>query len=95
MTTLSIVGIDVETGRLDIDVLETGVSASKREKKKRFTQFLFKLLEEVGGEIEMNELYKKAADQGFEKEFVREVVMELKNSGELYEPRIGKIAKVK
>jgi replicative DNA helicase Mcm len=95
MSTLSIVGIDVETGRLDIDVLETGVSASKREKKKRFTQFLFKLLEEVGGEIEMNELYKKAAEQGFEKEFVREVVMELKNSGELYEPRIGKIAKVK
>jgi len=95
MTTLSRVGFDVESGRIDIDILESGVSASRREKRKRFVEFLFKLLEDVGGEIEVNELYNKAREEGFEREFVKEVLMELKRSGEIYEPRVGKIAKVK
>lgn len=94
MATLSKVGIDVETGRLDIDVLESGVSASRREKKKRFIQFLFSLLDDVG-EIELNELYKRASSEGYEREFVREVVNELIKTGELYTPSMGKIARVK
>jgi replicative DNA helicase Mcm (EC 3.6.1.-) len=95
MTTLSRVGFDVESGRIDIDILESGVSASRREKRKRFVEFLFKLLEDVGGEVEINELYNRAREEGFEREFVKEVLMELKRSGEIYEPRVGKIAKVK
>ncbi|MEM4718103.1 MAG: minichromosome maintenance protein MCM [Desulfurococcaceae archaeon] len=94
MVTLSKVGFDVETGRIDIDILESGVSASKREKKKRFMQFLFRLLDDVG-EIELNELYNKALSEGYEREFVLEVVNELLRSGELYSPGVGRIAKVK
>ncbi|MEM1832584.1 MAG: Minichromosome maintenance protein MCM, partial [Desulfurococcaceae archaeon] len=86
---------DVESGRIDIDILESGVSASRREKRKRFIEFLFKLLDDVGGEIELNELFKKSMEQGFEKEFVKEVISELKKNGEIYEPRVGKIAKIK
>ncbi|MEM1596261.1 MAG: hypothetical protein QXS24_03800 [Desulfurococcaceae archaeon] len=95
MVTLSKVGFDVESGRIDIDILESGVSASRREKRKRFIEFLFKLLDDVGGEIELNELFKKSMEQGFEKEFVKEVISELKKNGEIYEPRVGKIAKIK
>lgn len=95
MATLSRAGFDVESGRIDIDILETGISATRREKKKRFTSFLFTLLEEVGGEVELNELYNRARQEGFEKDFVVEMINELHRSGEIYYPRPGKIARVK
>ncbi|MEM4880665.1 MAG: minichromosome maintenance protein MCM [Desulfurococcaceae archaeon] len=95
MATLSKAGFDVESGKIDIDILETGIPASRREKKKKFIAFLSRLLEEVGGEIELNELYTKAREEGFEKDFVMEVVNELHKSGEIYYPRAGKIAKVR
>jgi replicative DNA helicase Mcm len=95
MSTISVVGYDVETGLIDIDILETGISAAKREKKKRCMQFILKLLDEVGGEIELNELYNRAAKEGFEREFVKEVIEDLKRAGEIYTPRLGRIARVK
>jgi replicative DNA helicase Mcm len=95
LSTLSKVGFDVESGKLDIDVLETGISASRRAKKKKFREFLFKYLEEVGGETEINNIVSKAAEEGFEKDFVLEEINELRKSGELYMPKPGKIAKVK
>ncbi|MEM1804256.1 MAG: minichromosome maintenance protein MCM [Desulfurococcaceae archaeon] len=95
MVSLSRAGLDVESGRLDIDLLETGISSSTRLKKKKFREWLMKLLDSVGGEIEFNELIKRAADEGFEKDFVQETVHELYRSGEVYYPRPGRISKVK
>lgn len=95
MVTLSRAGLDVESGRIDIDLLETGISSTMRLKKKKFVEWLNKLLDSVGGEIEMNELIKRAASEGFEKDFVQETVNELWRSGELYMPKPGKIARVK
>ncbi|MEM4440621.1 MAG: Minichromosome maintenance protein MCM, partial [Desulfurococcaceae archaeon] len=95
MVSLSRAGLDVESGRLDIDLLETGISSSTRLKKKKFREWLMKLLDSVGGEIEFNELIKRAADEGFEKDFVQETINELYRSGELYYPRPGRISKVK
>jgi replicative DNA helicase Mcm len=95
MSTLSRVGLDVESGRIDIDVLEIGIPASRRLKRKRFREFLFKYLEEVGGEAELNSIISKAAEEGFEKDFVLEEINELKKSGEIYMPRPGRIARVK
>jgi replicative DNA helicase Mcm len=95
MSTLSKVGLDVESGRLDIDLLETGIPASRRLKKKKFREFLFTYLEEVGGEAEISSIVSKAKEEGFEKEFVFDEINELKRSGEIYMPRPGKIARVK
>ncbi|MEM1828874.1 MAG: Minichromosome maintenance protein MCM, partial [Desulfurococcaceae archaeon] len=95
MSTLSRVGFDVESGRLDIDVLETGVSSSKRQKKKAFREFLFKLLENTGGEVEISEVIKRAVEQGFERDFVIEEIRGLKKEGEIYEPKSGKIARIR
>jgi replicative DNA helicase Mcm len=95
MSTLSKVGLDVESGKLDIDLLETGIPASRRLKKKKFREFLFAYLEEVGGEAEISSIVAKAKEEGFEKEFVLDEINELKRSGEIYMPRPGKIARVK
>ncbi len=95
MSSLARVGIDIESGRLDIDVIETGVSSTTRAKKKKFMEFLNKLLDSVGGEIELSELVKRAREEGFEKDFVQEMINELRKSGEIYMPKPGKVAKVK
>lgn len=89
---LSKIGMDVESGRIDIDVIESGVSASKREKKRRFREFVFRLLEDVG-KISISELVAKASEKGFEKEFAKEEIREMLRRGELYEPESGYVAK--
>lgn len=94
MTMLTKVGIDVESGQIDIDVIETGVSASRREKIKRFREFLQEVLGEVG-EISVTELLKKAREKGFEREIVSEEINKMRRSGEIYEPRPGYIAFVR
>ncbi|AFK50506.1 MCM family protein [Thermogladius calderae 1633] len=90
--TLRKVGFDIESKTIDIDVLETGVSRSKREKMKEFVRFLNETFEQVP-EIEVSQLVKLAREKGFEKDFVYEMIQYLKNSGELYEPMPGKLAK--
>jgi replicative DNA helicase Mcm len=91
-TTLRKVGFDIESKTIDIDVLETGVSRSKREKMKEFVRFLNETFEQVP-EIEVSQLVKLAREKGFEKDFVYEMIQYLKNNGELYEPMPGKLAK--
>ncbi|WP_440059890.1 minichromosome maintenance protein MCM [Thermogladius sp. 4427co] len=91
-TTLRKVGFDIESKTLDIDVLETGVSRSKREKMKEFSRFLNEVFEQTP-EIEMSQLVKMARDKGFEKEFVYEMIQYFKSIGEIYEPKPGRLSK--
>nr|WP_245521916.1 hypothetical protein [Staphylothermus hellenicus] len=87
------VGYDVKSGRLDIDLVELGVSRSKQVKMKGFMKFIDKLFEEYD-EIEYKELYKLAKEKGFDKEFVIEMIRRLKKDGLVYEPRPGVLSKV-
>lgn len=89
---LTKIGIDVESGMMDIDVIESGISASRREKKRKFREFLFSILEEVS-EISVSEVIKRAREKGFEREFVQEEIKDMLRSGEIYEPKVGYIAK--
>ncbi|MEM0377905.1 MAG: minichromosome maintenance protein MCM [Thermosphaera sp.] len=95
LTTLVKVGYDIESKMIDIDILETGTSAARREKIKALKSFMDQLLDEIG-EIERAELVKRAVEKGFERELVLEQLRKLIASGEYYEPRPGKtIARVK
>jgi replicative DNA helicase Mcm len=92
-TTLRRVGFDIESKTIDIDVLETGVSRSKREKIREFMKFLNEVFEQTP-EIELSQLIKMAREKGFEKEFAYETIQQLKRSGELYEPSPGRLQKI-
>jgi len=92
LSMLTRIGIDVESGRIDIDVLETGISASRREKRRRFREFVFETLDKVG-EISITELIRRAGERGFDKEFAVEEINIMRRNGELYEPRPGYVAK--
>ncbi len=92
-TTLRRVGFDIESKTIDIDVLETGVSRSRREKIREFMKFLNEVFEQTP-EIELSQLIKMAREKGFEKEFAYETIQQLKRSGELYEPSPGRLQKI-
>ncbi len=87
-------GIDVETGRIDIDTIMVGTPRSKQERMKAFIRFIDEIFEETD-EIEYKELVRKAMDKGFARDFTNEMLRKLKREGTIYEPKPGVIAKIK
>ncbi len=92
-TTLKSVGVDVETGRIDIDAIMVGETRSRQEKIKRFMEFIDSLFEEYD-EVEHTELVKKAMSKGFDKTFILEMIRRLKRDGIIYEPVSRRYRKV-
>ena len=92
---LSTVGIDVETGAIDIDTLMLGRPRSQQEKLKIFMETLNELLEvSEDGRVSVRELTKTLIDKGLTKEFIRKTIRRLIREGELYEPEVGYISRV-
>ena len=92
---LSTVGIDVETGAIDIDTLMLGRPRSQQEKLKVFMETLNELLEaSEDGRVSVRELTKTLIDKGLTKEFIRKTIRRLIREGELYEPEVGYISRV-
>ncbi|MEA1906540.1 MAG: LAGLIDADG family homing endonuclease, partial [Euryarchaeota archaeon] len=80
------VAFDAETGKFDVDILTTGVSKSQRDKIKTLRNIIREVEAEHSGMAPMEEVFTRAAEQGFEKEYVDELIKRLKTQGELYEP---------
>lgn len=80
------VAFDAETGKFDVDILTTGVSKSQRDKIKTLRNIIREIEAEHSGMAPKEEVFARAAEQGFEKEYVDELIGRLKTQGELYEP---------
>lgn len=92
---LSTVGVDVETGRIDIDTLMVGKPRSQQEKMKLFIEILDELSRSSpDGRVKIKELVNKAKEKGLTPDFVSKTIKRMLRSGELYEPEPGYIAKV-
>jgi len=91
---LSQVGIDPETGKIDIDRIATGVSASQRSKISTIKEVITQLEAKVGKTIPMDDIIKEAEAQGIEEAEVQDLVEKLKRAGDIFEPTRGKISKI-
>ncbi len=92
---LSTVGIDVETGRIDIDTLMVGKPRSQQEKMKLFMEIFDELAKSSpDGRVKIKELVAEAKEKGLPPDFVLKIVKRMLRTGELYEPEPGYIAKV-
>ena len=80
------VAFDAETGKFDVDILTTGVSKSQRDKIKTLRNIIREVGAEHSGMAPKEDVFARAAEQGFEKEYVDELLKRLKTQGELYEP---------
>lgn len=86
-TSLEQVAMDKETGKIDIDILQTGQSQSERN----FIKVILKLIKElsVTEPITVKELLDIVEKDGHQKEKVMDAIKKLKQLGDVYEPRSG------
>lgn len=91
--TLKQVGMDPETGEFDIDIIESGVSNSQRNRLQKIKQ----LIDQLAGEdnsAEIEEVLEEAEEEGMEKDQAEEIIERLKREGELFEPQQGHVQKI-
>ena len=90
MACLKEVGVDPETGEIDIDRIGDGTPKSDRDKIQKVTEEIELLQEEYAGNAPLNVLITNMADKydvGQEK--VEEIVRSLRQKGVIYEPSHG------
>jgi replicative DNA helicase Mcm len=91
---LSKVGMDPETGEIDIDRISTGVSASKRGRIMNIKEIIAQLEEKIGKAIPIGDIVAACEQKHIKKEEVEEIVEQLKRSGDIFEPKPGFVSKL-
>ncbi|MFA7709298.1 MAG: minichromosome maintenance protein MCM, partial [archaeon] len=80
--------IDLETGKIDIDIITTGTSTSERQFIKRILNII-KDLTADGNPVNFSDIAETMEKQNIGKDKLMEAIGKLKKSGELYEPKNG------
>jgi len=88
------VGLDRETGRIDIDRITTGIGASQRERIYLIREIIQELEGQIGKTIPLEDIQKLAQDKGVSASDVEEIIEKLKRAGDVYEPRFGFLSRV-
>jgi replicative DNA helicase Mcm len=86
-TSLEQVAMDKETGKIDIDILQTGQSQSERN----FIKVVLKYLKDLSSKdaITTKDFIEFTTKEGHDKDKVMEAISKLKKIGDIYEPRSG------
>ncbi len=89
-------GMDIESGRIDIDVIMTGKPRSKQEKLTRIMEIIEELEQESEeGCARLKEIHRRAASEGIESSLVEEAIKSFRRDGLIYEKSIGCFAVVR
>jgi len=91
---LSQIGLDPETGRIDIDRLATGISAAERSDIVIVREVINELEKVLGKTIPVEDVEREAELRGVGKDKVGEIVDKLKRAGDVFSPRHGVISKI-
>ena len=83
------VGYEPETGRIDIDRIDLGISSVQRGKMHTMLTIVSDLTKEVGKSIPIEDILVKAKEKGIENVGAMEIITKLKEKGDLFEPRPG------
>ena len=89
---LKLVGMDPETGEFDIDMIESGVSSSQRNRLQTIKHIIEELAD--GDSAEIEEVLERADEEGISEDKAEEIIEKLKREGELFEPQQGHIQKI-
>ncbi len=89
---LKSVGIDPETGKLDIDKMLTGKFRSQWDKLASLSDLINTLCEQHGA-VPVKEILEKAQEKGIDPKDANRLLNEMKHRGEIYEPRLGYLSK--
>lgn len=88
------IGVDPETGKLDIDRLEGITTASKRGKIMNIIQLLKEMEDQYKGPVPKFELIERAKEKGVDEMTAERMIEEMKQKGDIYEPKSGFLQKL-
>ncbi len=92
---LSQIGIDPDTGKIDIDRIVTGITSSQRSKMHMLREIIAELETQMNVKaIPIEEISKLAKERGIEESQTEELIERLKREGDLFEPRHGFISRI-
>ena len=95
MACLKKVGVDPETGEMDIEIMEGRTPKSDRDKIQRVTEEIVLLEEEYAGSAPLNVLKSNMNEKyGVSEEKVESIVRNLQQKGVIYEPDTGYFKRV-
>lgn len=93
-TSLQQLGMDKDTGLIDIDKIESGTSSSQRNKIRIILDVVDSLTREVGKVIPIEDVISAAENEGINESDSMEVIERLKREGQLMEPKYKHLQKV-
>lgn len=88
------IGLDRETGKIDIDRIATGITATQRSNIIQVKEVISELENRVGRVIPIEDILREASEKGIGSDKVEETIEKLKRSGDIFEPRRGFIQKI-
>jgi len=91
---LSEIAIDRETGKIDIDKISSGITASERGKIIGVKEIINELEAKIGRFIPIDDIIKEAEARGINTAKVEDTIEKLKRSGDIFEPKRGFISKL-
>ncbi len=90
---LESVGIDVESGEIDVDVIMTGKPKSKREKMMILEEIIKELAKEEGC-AKIRQIVSRGKQRGLDEKFIEEALSRMRREGLIFEIREGCYAPV-
>lgn len=91
---LTQIGLDPETGKIDMDRITTGISATERSNISMVREIINELEKAIGKTIPVDDVIREAEIKGIESKKVEEAIEKLKRSGDIFNPRHGLISKI-
>ncbi|MFH1972414.1 MAG: ATP-binding protein [archaeon] len=92
---LTEVGMDPETGQIDIDRMSTGITASTRGKILLVRDIIFDLCDSKEGAVSIDDdLKPRVFEKGVTEQKLDEAISKLKRSGDIFEPKKGYVQKI-
>ena len=87
-------GVDPETGKIDIDRITTGITTSTRGKIISIRDLIYEMDAAGVRPIPVEELLKEAISRGIKEQDIEEAIDKLKRNGDIFEPKKGFIQKI-
>ncbi len=87
------IGMDPETGKIDLDRVTSGIGASQRSHIQIVKELVKELEERVGKAIPIEEIVREAGIRGVADSTTEDVIEKLKRSGDVYSPKHGFISR--
>lgn len=88
------IGLDKETGKIDIDRISGGMPASQRTKIITVKEIIAELEAQYGKTIPLDVIIKEGESRELNTEQVEDAIEKLKRNGDIFEPRKGHIQRI-